>query len=741
MLTGAIFAQQNQWTKVSKRGIKDVKSTSVQVSDFELLRLNTDELKKQLFRVPGRAKNISAKGILMKFPNDMGTFDTYEVYEASTMHPDLQSRYSGTRSYIGNKVGDPTTQIRFSIDPYFGLNAVIRSRKGIYYIDPYSGDNRIYRLYNRGKAQPTNQFECLFQENENLKQLESDFLQGRTVTDGLLRRYRLAVSTTVEYTEFTARQAGISSGTEAEKKAAVLAAVNLILARINGIFENDLSITLQLIPNTDALFFVNSDTFDPGSAEQMIDENINVTNSIIGSNSYDIGHLFFRSSPNNDSGLAYTPSVCDNNFKAGAVTGSSNPVGDPFAVDFVAHELGHQFGANHTQNNICGRNVPTSVEPGSGSTIMAYAGICAPNVQNRSDAYFHAVSIREIYTTITSPERNCSANTPTGNNEPTVNAGPDRTIPRSTPFVLTGEANDPDGDPITYNWEQVDFGVAPMPPRSTNTVGPMFRSTLATTSPSRYFPRLSTVIQGYDPNINTPSDYRAWEKLSSVARTLNFSLLVRDNNPAGGQSGRDDLQLTVSDSAGPFIVTSQNTSGVVWNVGEPRTITWDVAGTSAAPVNTTNVTILLSTDGGLTFPHTLVASTSNNGSYTFNVPNGLGETSSARLMVRAIDNVFFNVNTTNFTIHSNSTVDETEPSELIYPNPSRGVFIIEADVKQGMSYTIFAMDGKLVKPRRSINVSGKIFEEVDLSEFPSGVYMLLIERDGQRTTKKIIITK
>src|SRR5690606_10694522 len=296
-----------------------------------------------------------------------------------------------------------------------------------------------------------------------------------------------------------------------------------------------------------------------------------------------------------------------------------------------------------------------AIEPGSASTIMGYAGICPPNVQNNSDAYFHAISVREMYLHVTGAG-NCGENTATGNNEPTVDAGPDKTIPKETPFVLTAIASDPDGDVLTYNWEQTDFQTAQMPPRPTNTGGPMFRSLWASESPERYFPKLSTIIAGYQPNMNNPNNQLAWEKVPAVARNMNFSVLVRDNNPVGGQTGRDDIRLTVNADAGPFVVTSQNSTGVVWNLGENQTISWDVANTNVAPVNTQNVTIMITTDGGLTFPHVLVESTPNNGSYSFTVPSGLGVSSDARLMLKAIDNMFLNVNEEDFTINSNMRV-------------------------------------------------------------------------------------
>lgn len=741
VLSGTAVAQQNTWSRTSQKNVKETRERNVRTSDYQLVSLNTDELKHQLSLAPDRNRLSSEKGILVKFPNDQGTFDTYEVFEASTMDPRLQSRYADIKSYVGQRVGDPATNIRFTYDPYFGLNAVVRGIKGIYYIDSYSQDNKTYMVYDRKNAASQSRFECLFKGDSPLVDLIPD-VHGKTVVDGLLRKYRLAISTTIEYTAYISQQAGVGAGTDAQKRTAVLAAVNLAVARLNQVFENEISVTLQLVENTDLLFFIASDTFDALDAYQMIDENVIVTNNIIGVNNYDIGHLFFQANQGNDNGLAYTPAICGS-VKAGGVTGSEIPVGDPFVIDYVAHEMGHQFGANHTQNNGCNRNTPTSVEPGSASSIMGYAGICSPNVQNNSDAYFHAVSIREMYTRITGTGGSCSVNTPTGNNEPTANAGPDKTIPMGTPFALTGVGSDPDGDAITYNWEQIDTGAATMPPRPTNAIGPMFRSMWGTTSPTRYFPRLSTIVEGYDPTIIVASNYRSWEKLSTVARNLNFSLMVRDNKPVGGQTGRDDIQLTVSTAAGPFTVSSQNTAGVVWNVGAPQTITWNVANTNSAPVNTANVTILLSKDGGLTFPHTLVASTPNNGSYAFNVPGGLGTSSTARIMIKAIDNVFLNVNTTNFTINSTLGTSETEKAEegiRIYPNPSKGIFTIETEGGSGISYTVFAMDGKLVNAKKEVK-GGKIREEVNLSYLPSGVYIVQVDKDGQKISKKLIIKK
>lgn len=740
LLSGGIFAQQNSWSNISNRNINNTRERVISVQDYKLLGLNESQFVSQLSAI---SKN-SGK-TLMKFPNEHGTTDTFEVIESSTMHPDLQAKYADVRSFTGVKVGDPLTKISFTYDPYFGFNAIIRNNANISYIDSYSKDNKVYMMYNRKGASSKRNFECLFDE-VNEKQIQQSLESAgdqKTVVDGLMRKYRLALATTIEYTAFTANAAGVGNGTDQQKKTAVMAALNLTVNRLNEVYGNDISVKLELVPNNDLLIFIHSDSYNPLNASSMLGANQTVVDNTIGSANYDIGHVYFQAQQGNDNGVAYRPSVCSNTYKAGGVTGSASPVGDPFVIDYVAHEMGHQFGANHTQNNNCNRNNSTSIEPGSASTIMGYAGICSPNVQNNSDAYFHTISIREMYNHITT-SGNCGANTPTGNNEPVANAGPDRTIPKETPFVLTGEASDPDGDAITYNWEQIDYGSATMPPRPANTVGPMFRSLFASTSPDRYFPRLSTIIEGYNGGINTASNYRAWEKLSTVARTLTFSLLVRDNNPVGGQSARDDIKLTVDATSGPFVVTSQIANDVVWNLGSSQTITWDVANTNVAPVNTANVTILLSTDGGLTFPHIVVDSTPNNGTYTFTVPGGWGLTDNARIMIKAIDNVFLNVNKTKFKINSDlATTDVNTAKDVVavHPNPSKnGIFILDINAKN-VSYSIFTAEGRLVTAKKDLKAAGKQTEKIDLSSLSSGVYFLKVDHDGKSTSKKLIITK
>ncbi|HSP05745.1 MAG TPA: putative Ig domain-containing protein, partial [Acidobacteriota bacterium] len=339
--------------------------------------------------------------------------------------------------------------------------------------------------------------------------------------------------------------------------------------------------------------------------------------------------------------LAYLNVVCFDALKASAASTFSNPSGTTWIVDLVAHEMGHQLAAHHSFNGTTGfcngnRTASTAWEPGSGTTIMSYSGSCgAENVQNYSDPWYHVGSHDEIVSSILSDA--CDIETSTGNNPPTVNAGPDYTIPQSTPFTLTASGSDPDGDPLTFFWEEYNIGTA-SPPNTDDGSRPIFRSFQPTTSPSRTFPQLSDILN------NTTT---LGESLPTTNRTLTFRVTARDNRTGGGGVADDSMTVTVSAASGPFQVTSPNT-GVTWNGGTSQSVTWNVAGTSGPPVSTASVNILLSTDGGNSFPITLLASTPNDGSENITVP--VLSTTTARVKVEAVDNIYFDISDTNFTI-------------------------------------------------------------------------------------------
>lgn len=638
--------RQNPWHKSSISILENqtkVKRTSL-VTEFEVFSLDITVLKNQLINAPKRGNSIAVSDHQVYFPDAEGNTKLYRIYDASVMHPELQARFSEIKSYVGVCVEDKSSVIRFSMT-LFGLHAMILSPKGTVYIDPFTADLNNYMVYKKKNAISGSSFECLTSDIE-IPDSSPVHFSPRNAYDiesntGIFRTYRLGLACTVEYAQFHINLAGVAGGTVAERDAAVLSAMNVTMTRVNGLFERDMSLTMVIVPNnTNVIFFLpeKPDTLTNSDGGALINEIQPIINAGIGAANYDIGHVFSTGG----GGIAQLNSPCSAN-KARGVTGQNNPIGDPFDVDYVAHEMGHQYGATHTQNNSCQRTGSTAVEPGSASTILGYAGICSPNVQNNSDDHFHAVSMAQMDNFVAG-SGNCAATIANNNNAPVIQPIPNYTVPRSTPLILPGNATDADGDALTYCWEQIDNQVSTQPPVATATGGPNFRSLSPQTSPERYLPNLSTVLTGATAN--------TWEVIPSVNRTMNFALTVRDNELInGGQTARANMTVTTNAAAGPFVVNSPNTN-VSWLAGSNQTITWDVAGTTANGINTALVDIYLSTNGGTSFPVLVASNVPNDGSETITIPNSVGTQN--RIMVRGDNHIFYDVSNTNFTISSST---------------------------------------------------------------------------------------
>ena len=715
LLTVLSFGQQNYWTKITRNSSDELRPRWTNPKVFSLYQVDLDKIKNDLEKAPKRFSG--DESLVLKFPDSDGNIRNYIVQEASIMEPALQAQFPEIRTYTGWEKGAPSNTIRFSVTPQTGISIMYFDGWNISYLDSYTKNNSSYILYKR-KDLPKNDrlFEChvedLLDKNSNL----NTSAKAPLVSDGFLRTYRLALSATGEYTTF-------HGGTVPSAMAAMVTTMN----RVNGIYEKTISVTMVMIANNSSLIYVNSatDPFTNGNPNAMITENQNNTTSVIGSANYDIGHVFGT----NSGGLAGLGVVCSTNNKARGVTGSGAPVGDPFDVDYVAHEVGHQFGANHTFRNCGGNeNNATAYEPGSGSTIMAYAGICGStlNVQNLSSPYFHAASVVEMNVVI-KRTTDCSVKTSNNNGVPTADAGADYIIPRGTAFVLTGTGTDPNNDSLTYLWEQYDNTNNTQPPVNTATVGPVYRSFTPTVSPMRYFPNMTSVLA----NNLIPK----WEVTPNVARTLNFSLLVNDNKATGNQSANDAMIVTVTND-GPFTVTSQTTN-TSYSAQNPITVTWNVAGTNAGTINTQNVTILLSKDNGLTFNTVLAASVPNNGSAVVNLPNE--NIPSARIMVKALGNIYFALNPSFFSVTSFLSTSETDTNSFsIFPNPAKDEVNIKLK-KQSDSgkYTMYDMSGKLVKTGE---IKGNT--KVRTEGFQTGNYVITVQlQNGEIYNEKLIIKK
>lgn len=629
---------------------------------YRAVTLNENAQRQLLRHAPMEfSKAAERNQVVMTLPMPDGKFARFRVEESPLMAPRLAAMFPEIKTYRGQGLDDPTATTRFDVTPA-GLHAIVLSAHGTVIIEPVKGGRAgEYASYDQRDApRSTGSSHCLLSNaRQSLGQprLHSFAAALPAATGATLRTYRLAVGATGEYAQT------YGGGTVAGALSALTTTINGVAA----IYERDLAIRLLLVDNETSIIFTNpaTDPYSSNNVNSMLTQNQTALDQRIGSANYDIGfvldgHVYtFQPGFFLFQGAGQFQSVCVNGQKGKGVTilRSIQP-STISAIWDVAHEMGHQFGALHTFNGTtddCGnsRFPQTAYEVGSGSTIMGYRGGTAPNgvylplctfEDLRSvDTYFHSTSIEQIvnYTTIGSGST-CPDLTQTGNNPPTVDAGPDFTIPSRTPFTLTATASDPEADALTYAWEEYDLGTAG-PPHTDDGSRPIFRSFAPLTSPARTFPQLPDVLSGV-PTFG--------ESLPITTRTMTFRVTVRDNRAGGGGVNTDSMRVNVRSSSGPFTVTAPGSS-TTWTAGSTQTVTWNVANTASTPISCANVRVLLSVDGGNTFPITLLSSTPNNGTATITVPNT--PTTSARVKVEAIGNIFFNISLPNFTITPNSS--------------------------------------------------------------------------------------
>lgn len=581
---------------------------------------------------------------VLELPMPYGGMAKFRVWESPVMDPVLATKYPGIKTYAGQGIDDPTATIKIDLTE-LGFHAMVLSDiSGNMFIDPYQQlDTKNYIVYYKKDLKNKSTF---LELGPVIPAGARKTTAGRPMAGpcvgSQLRNYRLAVACTGEYA-LAVSAPGLP--TVAKALAAIVTSIN----RVDGIYEKELAISLTLVANNDLVVFTDAgiDPFESNNdGESLLDESQQVITEKIGAANYDIGHTFSTGA----GGIAQLSSVCGSS-KARGVTGLTDPTGDPFNIDYVAHEMGHQFGASHTFNattSSCSgnRSAETAVEPGSGITIMGYAGICGAtnNLSDNSIPYFHAISMDEINAfTATGNGVGCASVTVTGNTAPMVNAGNGYTIPKTTSFVMTGSATDANDDALTYSWEQTDIG----PAGSWNNPSgnaPLFRSFAPVPGPARHFPQLVDQVR----NGSTIG-----ERLPSYGRDINLRLTARDNQAGGGGVCYAETVVTVNDASGPFEVTFPSAPGISWEAGSVQTVTWDVANTDNTPVNCTNVSIQLSTDSGYTFPVTILSNTPNDGSEQITVPNNL--TSKARIRVMAVGNVFYDISNNNFSITAQQT--------------------------------------------------------------------------------------
>ncbi|MBL7919957.1 MAG: zinc-dependent metalloprotease [Bacteroidia bacterium] len=752
LLSFGLNAQSNNdkfWSPVSESAIQKSGKRQIVPQKYLAFQLNGNDLRTQLLSAPHEnSVKINESTCIVTLPLPNGIFQRFRVVESPIMEPALAAAYPDIKTYSIKGIDDVYANGKLDWNE-FGFHGMIRSINGDFFIDPYCLQNvKDYITYYtadfvkdpsqilpevgviENKEEKTSSASPKKKE-ENEAKLSS--APPAICVGAQLRTYRLAVACTGEY---AVAATGSTTPTLAQTLAKIVTSVN----RVTGVYETEVAVRLTLVATETNVIFTNAAT-DPfngnNNANTLIGESQTVITNTIGTANFDIGHTFSTGG----GGLAGLGVVCSASQKASGITGSPSPVGDPYDIDYVAHEIGHQFKGNHTFNSTVGscgggnRNASTAVEPGSGITIMAYAGICgSQDLAPNSIAYFHAISYDEIVNfTNNSTGNNCAATTTTGNQPPVVTGSGNYIVPKSTPFILTGSATDPDGDALTYSWEETGVGVAGNW-NSGNRV--FFRSYNPTTSPSRSFPNNAVVLSGN--YTGTKGEY-----LPSTAQNLTFRLTARDNKANGGGVCYAINTITVDGSSGPLTVSYPDATGIIWGSNTPQTITWAVNGTNAAPVSCDSVRILISYNSGTTYS-VLVGSTPNDGSELITAPTLTSSINTCRIKVESKGNVFFDVSNNNFTISINvglNALSKNNPVALsVWPNPFNNQFNFAVGNLSSESVTeVKVMDvlGKIIY-QKNYNNKTELNESIDLSNNANGIYFINVTNNNKNSFYRVI---
>ncbi|MDX2044310.1 MAG: M12 family metallo-peptidase [Acidobacteriota bacterium] len=649
------IAQEELWHELAADSVLADKDNERE----RLFKLNAEALRKVLANAPMEFDSeLADSTAVLNLPMPNGKLAQFVIQESPILEWPLAERYPEIKSYRGQGIENPSATMRADVSP-LGFHALVLDGSESFSVLPSANDKTIYASSKANAL--TDKLRCEADDSKIIFRETNGQMAVNNSVGGTLRMYRIAIAATSEY---SAQFGGGDVGQ-------TIASINTWLNAVNTIYEKELAVRMNLIGNNNLVVYTaEPDPFTNGDGIAMLGQVRSTLRNQIGVANYDIGHVLGIGG----SGVAYIGVACSNQdladglgaLKGGGVSLMGGALGNSTYVGLWAHELGHQFGAQHSYNGttgFCGgsnRSAGSAYESGSGSTIMSYAGVCgSDNITLDRDLRFHAKSFDSI-TNYLGASGLCAQTSATGNNVPTVNGGTDFTIPKNTPFTLSATGSDADAGDVPnlrYIWEQYDAGGNDYgnPPYddsgdSSASTRPIFRPFSPLASASRTFPSLTYILN----NANNPPDVdgnglRTAEELPRIGRTLNFRVTIRDQR---GGVNTDDVQLQVASGAGPFAVTAPE-SAVNWSGGTNQIVTWSVAGTNAAPVNCSNVKISLSTDGGNTFPHVLAASTPNDGSETIIAPVGLN-TSTARVKVEAVGNIFFDISGVNFTVQGGS---------------------------------------------------------------------------------------
>ncbi len=638
---------QNYWHKETSNNL-----VSRQPSDTYYFHLD----KNLLYQTIEANTQNKASSNTLYFPNEKGELELFILTKTAIFPEEYESSFPSIKTFVGYSATRNEVKIRLSITP-LGVNTMLMLPNGeTNFLQPINGEESLHIMY-ANKAHPfaKEKWTCLTETNHDvgLKEAKNILTQkGNSIAklngDKIHRTYKIAVSTGHNYTAYW--DDGNNSNGSAKEDA--LAAVASTINRVNEVFGRDFGVHLTLVPNLDLIFENTSPYESSGNVQATLQEQLDTR---IGTSNYDVGHLFLSGGIEGNAGCIGC--VCRSGRKGSGFSSHSfgpNFLTDYFDIDLVAHEIGHQFGANHTFSH---RTEGTGVnsEPGSGTTIMSYAGITgSDDVQSYSDPYFQYHNILQVNSHIKN-EATCSSKSVLSNRTPQANAGKNYIIPAGTAYELRGVASDSDGDLLYYSWEQLDNGQVNYNTFNPNKViGTMNRSLLPSTNSNRSIPKLSRVLSGKltetDPSLSSD-----WETVSNVSRLHTWGLTVRDrglSNSSKGQANSDFMIIQV-ESSNPFKV--KNPTHTLWENGDTQKIEWEVGNTAKPPINTERVSIYLSVDGGNTFPYTLIENTPNDGNEIVTIPY-TPESTKARIKIIPVDNIYYSINSTSFTIRNKSFI-------------------------------------------------------------------------------------
>lgn len=736
----------------SSQKISDWQVTqNVQSANQRILPNKSVTFKTDLNKLKHFLNNLSdvhTQAKIISLPNPDGTFEDFKVWKSSIMEKELQDKYSEIQTFTGVSTENPFRTIMLDFTLY-GFHAMVIDDDRSYFIDPlnyYGGDD--YQVYYKSDYTPADKtiHPCLVDDEFN-KLNEDLILPGGSTTvypmaaHGTTKKtFRLALSCTGEY-------AVAVTGSSAPTKAAVLSAMVTTMNRVNGIYQKEMAIKMNIIANNDLIIYTSA-SGDPFTANNngglLLSQNHNNLTTVIGGSAYDIGHIFSTGG----GGIASLGSVCASTRKGQGVTGSPTPYGDAYDVDYVAHEMGHQFGANHTFNNCAGNeNYNTAFEPGSGSTIMAYAGICYPyslNLQNNSHDYFHPTSLLEMSAFVNGESMggvgaSCGTNAPSHAAIAFSYATQSKYIPKNTAFEVEAPTVTWSVSPnLKYSWEQWDLGTLQTAENTgaTKTSGPIFRSY---PQPSfnqrvRSFPRADSVLKNKYSYLG--------ERTPMVGRTVRVKGTVRGVGADGYGAwnvASNSITVNVDATSSAFQVTEPNTASVVWTTNAYNNVKWSVSGTDATPINASTVDIYLSIDGGNIY--NLVASAvPNNGNANVFVNYGLA-TTKARIKVKGSNNFFYDVSNANFIINegpSSINGNDFNKHYSIFPNPANDVLnITNINEVKNARLTITDVMGKIFITQVVSNQN----EAINVSGLANGVYMVIITTEEGNTFASKFIKK